>query len=395
MSTIFETARFSSDSTPGLRVVTCIEQLREWRSEWETLERVAEDCPLCLSYAYCEMAAAIALRGGAHIALASVRVDKALAALWPLAIYRKGLVRVAQELTCGNDEEYGGPLLRSGAYLDPALQAVRQAPADILAIRWVEDGAPLERAIAAAAQPWLLGLLPARIGRLPAYSIRLGAYRSWESFESTRTRKFRSNLRRLTKGLRTEGQVQVGWAATPAETEAAIRWLFANKREWAATRSLRGSFLMRDDVRDFWIGLACERDVAAQPLAATVKVNGVIVAAGVVGVSRRKLEFFFTTYDEAFARHAVGTQLTEFLARWAHARQLELDFRIVYTYSKEAWSDHVSSRKPRFVLLSARGRLMEIPLAMQSIAKPVMWRIGALFRAIDRWRVTPHKGRDH
>ncbi len=378
----------ASDANLLLSVVSTVEALREFRTEWERLARDAEDCPLCLSYVYCELAAAIALGRGADVVLARAYQDGMLTALWPLAIYRKGLVRIARDLTCGNDEEYGGPLVKSREWISVALRAAQLAPADILEIRWIEAGSPLLEALATASQPWLLGHLPARIGRLPTYSVRLQAFPTWESFESTLSRKLRQNLRRGFKGLSAFGQVQTGWCATSEETEHIIDWLFANKRRWAEKRDLRRCYLMEDEVRDFFVALAREVDLAAKPLAACIKVDGVPVAAGIAGVDRKKLEFLVTTYDETFARYSVGVLLYEFLARWAQAHQLELDFRYLCNPFKEACANHVTTCKTHFVVLSAKGRLMEIPLATRAVVKPLARRLSGVAKTLRRSCVT-------
>jgi CelD/BcsL family acetyltransferase involved in cellulose biosynthesis len=70
--------------------------------QWQALQAASEDHTPCLSYQYCELAAKRAIAMGAVVAVVMIYDDDTLLALWPLAINRKGILRVATVLTCGN-----------------------------------------------------------------------------------------------------------------------------------------------------------------------------------------------------------------------------------------------------------------------------------------------------
>jgi CelD/BcsL family acetyltransferase involved in cellulose biosynthesis len=120
------------------------------RNEWNNLEAAAASHSFCLSYAWCETAAGFAFAKGAGVVVVTARDGVDLCALWPLAIYREGLLRVARPLGCGSNDEYGAPLLhaRTGGktlrdVLSELLQAAMHVRADILEARFLRADSAL------------------------------------------------------------------------------------------------------------------------------------------------------------------------------------------------------------------------------------------------------------
>jgi len=133
-----------------IRAIEDFEAFKAMRREWDKLAATAEECPFCTTYQYCELAAALVLAKGGLVAVAMVYDDRDLLAMWPLAIHRKGPLRIAKALTCGNGEEYGGPLIKgvaSRAVAAEAVGAVMQVPADILEVFLVQDGSILQESL--------------------------------------------------------------------------------------------------------------------------------------------------------------------------------------------------------------------------------------------------------
>jgi len=120
---------------------------------------------------------------------------------------------------------------------------------------------------------------------------------------------------------------------------------------------------MDDRVRDFFIDLAGRIDLVATPLVTFVKVDGVPVAASVNLVGPRTIEYFITTYDEAYATCSVGNLLVDCIVRWAYANGRDFDFRPFFSVYKERWSNRKSRHESHFVMLTLRGRLAELPIA--------------------------------
>jgi CelD/BcsL family acetyltransferase involved in cellulose biosynthesis len=365
-----------------IRVIEVLEDFKIIRREWDMLAATAEDYPLSATYQYCELAAGLVLAKGGTIAVAMVYDNHDLLAIWPLAIHREGPLLIAKTLTCGSDEEYGGPLVKGEAsrvVVTVALSAAMRVRADILEVRWVQDGGILQESLESAPQSWLLPLLPKRSRGLAGYSIRLHEYTQWDEFTATLSKKLRADLRRSPKRLSAKGHLEFGWCTTVDDAEAVLTWLFENKRRWAETRGLPTKYLMddqiRNQVRNFFIALAHRTDLSTTPLVAFVKVNGFPVAASVNLVGPRSFEYFITTYDEAFSIYSVGNLLIDFIVKWSHANGHDFDFRILHADYKARWADRETFHQTRIIFLSVRGRLLEISLLAAAIS-----RVGHKFR---------------
>ncbi|MCC8401282.1 GNAT family N-acetyltransferase [Paraburkholderia sp. MMS20-SJTN17] len=310
----------------------------------------------------------------------------ALVALWPLMIGRRGGYRVARTLGCGNDEEYGGPLLADPAdarVYTAALDALRDVKADVLELRMLDCNAPLAAALAHTPQSWVRGAIPARWRRLDGYSIALSSFATYDAYLATRPESLRGPLRRRARRLADRGQVEYGWCQNADDAREVLTWLFANKRRWALARGLHTAYLMDDQLRDFFIDLARRIDLVTTPLVYFVKLNGSPVAAALNIVGPRTIEYYITTYDEAYAAFSVGNLLIDRIARWAHASGRDVDFRPYYSIYKERWSNRKTWHEHRFIMLTWRGRLAEVPLAMEQIRR-IVGKIRDL--AVDRLR---------
>jgi CelD/BcsL family acetyltransferase involved in cellulose biosynthesis len=250
-----------------------------------------------------------------------------------------------------------------------------QVPADVLEIQFIEDGGLLQQALKSMPQSWVQALLPERLGVLPGYSVGLRGFDTWDEFAGTLSPSLRRNLRRYRKGLDSTGSTEFGWCTTLDDASAVLNWLFENKRRWALARGFNTQYLMKDEVRDFFIALAGRTDLSAVPLVAFVKVNGVPICASINLVGSRTLEYWIFTYDEAYDRYSVGNLLTEFVARWAHANALDFDMRPLYNQYKTYWVNRETRHRTAVVVLTSRGRLREISLLFFQISR-VRRRLG-------------------
>jgi CelD/BcsL family acetyltransferase involved in cellulose biosynthesis len=362
----------------AIHIVETPESFKTFHLQWKELEAASEDYTLCLTYQYCELAATRAIAAGARVAVVMVYDDDKLLAIWPLAISRKGMLRVANVLTCGSHEEYGRPLVRgrvAGPVVAECVRAVMQVPADVLEIPFVEDGSLLQQVLESVPRSWVQELLPKRLSVLPGYSVGLRGFATWDDFSGTLSPSLRRNLRRYRKGLSSIGSTEFGWCTTLDDAIAVLNWLFANKRQWALTRGLNTKYLMDDEVRDFFIALAGQTDLPAVPLVAFVKVNGVPICASVNLVGPRTVEYWIFTYDEAYDRYSVGNLLTEFVARWAHANARDFDMRPLYNEYKTYWVNRETRHRTPVVVLTSRGRLREISVLFFQLSR-VRRRLG-------------------
>lgn len=365
------------------RVFADLDSFRALRQEWDNLAAAAGDYSFCLTYPYCELAAELALAKGADVAVAMVYEGRELLALWPLAIQRRGLLRIARPLGCGSDEEYGAPLVhaRAGnAVVAAVLHAAMDVCADTLEIRFVRSDSALQEAIGTHRQSWLRPFIPKRLHDLPGYSISLREFERWEDFAATLSKSLRADLRCHLKRLSAKGRPEFGWCKTAADAEAVLTWLFATKRRWALSRGVNTKYLMNEQVRDFFIALARRTDLSTTPLVTFLKLDDKPVAASVNLVGPRSFEGFVMTYDEALSACSPGSLLQEYCVKWSHANAHDIDFRPLYTAYKARWANRETLHDTHTLFLTARGRLGEFALASGYI--------GCALRAIRRTLAT-------
>ncbi|WP_051391208.1 GNAT family N-acetyltransferase [Paraburkholderia mimosarum] len=354
-----------------IRVCRSAADFARLRPAWDAL---AASCPPGLDFTYCEVAAARAFALGATVSVALVNDGAVLVALCPVMIVRRGAYRVARALGCGNDQEYAGPIVADpgdvGLY-SAALEALSGVGADVLEMVFVERDSPLATALAHVPQSWVTRAIPERWRRVDSYSIGLSAFPSYDAFIATRPESLRGSLRRRARRLADHGAVQYGWCQDADDAHEVLTWLFANKRRWAIARGFGTAFLMDDRVRDFFIDVAGRIDLVATPLVFFVKLNGKPVAASVNLVGPRCIEYFITTYDESYAAFSVGNLLVDSIVRWAHESRRDVDFRPFFSTYKERWASRKSWYESHFVILTLRGRLVELPLAAQQLRRVV------------------------
>jgi CelD/BcsL family acetyltransferase involved in cellulose biosynthesis len=375
----------SSSLRYEVRSINDLAAFRALRQEWDNLAAVADNFSFCLAYPYCELAAELALAQGADVAVAMVYERRELRALWPLAISRHGLLRIARPLGCGSDEEYAAPLIHALAgstVITEVLRAATGVCADILEIRFVRTDSGLQEAIVPFKQSWLLPFVPKRLHQLPGYSIGLREFERWDDFSATLSKSLRAELRSHLRRLNAKGQSEFGWCRTAQDADAVLTWLFTTKRRWAISRGLNTKYLMDEQVQDFFIALARRIDLSTTPLVTYVKLDGRPVAASVNLVSPRFFEGFILTYDESLSECSPGSLLQEFCVKWSHANGRDFDFRPLYSAYKKRWANHETLHDTHTLFLSARGRLEEFALlatylvhALRGVRKVIARRI--------------------
>jgi CelD/BcsL family acetyltransferase involved in cellulose biosynthesis len=348
-----------------IKVCDDLTTFRALREQWENLAEAATHQSLCLTWPYCELAAQFAFENGARIAVVIAHDGLGLSALWPLAIYREGLLRVARPLSCGSNDEYGVPLVHSrtgSKALPELLRAALGVHADILEVRFIRMDSAFQQALERLAHSWLRPAVPARLRELPGYLITLKEFERWEDYSATLSRSLQAKMRAHLRQLAAHGRPEFGWCNTAEDAEAVLTWLFANKQRWAISRGFNTHYLMDERARDFFIALARRMDLSKTPLVAYLKLDGRPVAASVNLLGRDVLEGFITTYDEALGACSPGHLLQEFCVKWAHANSRDFDLRPFYAAYKARWANHITRHETHTVFLSMRGRLAEFTL---------------------------------
>jgi CelD/BcsL family acetyltransferase involved in cellulose biosynthesis len=358
-------AREPAEFAHEVVTVRSVSEFRALRQMWLALTRDAEDASLCDSYEYCELAASIAMQQGAAINVVLVRSGTRLDALWPFAIKRRGLLRVAGGLTSGTREEYGRPLVRRGsndALWGAIAAAVRHVKADVLEVHWVPDGSVLHEHLKAMPQSRVFPLLPTPMRGHQGYFLDLRGLPSVEDFVRELSSPRRYDLRRYQKRLDAKGHTEFGWCTTAEETAQLVTWVFEQKRAWAAARGIKTDYLEDDRATEFFVRLAQRLDLANTPLVSFVKVNGTPAAAVINLVGGDTVEYAICTYDPTFKDCAVGFLMLRYLIEWSYAHGKNFDFRPVYADYKERWSTRQTWHETQLIFLNSRGHLLDLAL---------------------------------
>lgn len=349
-----------------VKSITDLDAFRTLRREWDQLIAAAHTYSFCITYSYCELAASRLLAAGGIVNVIRVYDERGLCALWPVAIQRKGLFRVARALSCGADEEYGGPLVRDETNLEVMallMRATAEIRADVLRIRFVVRESALYQALNSRPQSWFLPIVPKGLrDDVPGYLINLRQYPRWDDFAATRSKSLFSDSRRNLKRLNAKGQTEFGWCKTAEDAETILTWLFATKRRWAESRQFDTKYLMGDEVRDFFIELARRTDLLTTPLVTFLRVDGVPVAGSINLVGQAYFEGFITTYDDAFSACTPGNLMHEYCMKWAYENGRDFDLRPVFTPYKARWANRETSHSTISIFLTIRGRLAEFAL---------------------------------
>ena len=332
------------------------------RREWTRLETESRRHSFSVTYEYCALAAADIFAKGGKIYVIRTYDGDGLALLWPVFVQRKGLIRIAYELRCGSGADRGGPLMRhpaSAETLRAAVNALKQTKADIFVLDWTDDGSALHAAISGFAQPWIIRRAPRRIRAVRGsdgarrYAIKSDDFATWEDFIATRPRSLRYNHDRRLRQLVTEQKnVEFGWCTTAEDAERVLKWVFANKRDWAEARGITGGNLIAHDIQDFYIEMARRTELNAVPFVTYIKVDGKPVAASLNPVGPNVMESLVTTYDKAFGRYSVGVLLLYYKAKWAHENGRELDMLRHHDNYKTEWANHTPVCRRHAVFLA-------------------------------------------
>lgn len=350
------------------------------RPEWTQLESGSRHHVLSVTYAYCELAAASSLAGGAAIHVVKIYDDDGLALLWPLFVQRKGLIRMAYDLRCGSGADRGGPLMRhsaSAACLRAALGAIQQTGADIFVLDWIDDGSDLEKLVSGWAQPWIVRHAPKRFRTVRGsdgarrYMIKFSGVPTWAAFMATRPRSIRNNHdRKLRQLVAAQKKVEFGWCQTAEDAEHVLNWLFTHKRGWAEERGIKGGSLIARDVQDFYIAMAHRTDLRTTPLIAFIKVDGAPVAASLNAVGPSLMECLVMTYDQAFRRYSPGLLLLHDQAKWAYEVGRDVDMLRHHDDYKAQWANHMPVCRRHALFLapnSVTGFVTFVGLAVHKI----------------------------
>jgi CelD/BcsL family acetyltransferase involved in cellulose biosynthesis len=334
-----------------VRISTTDAELECLRDDWSNLAKATPHMSGSQSWDYAAAAWRHVHARGWDLHVVAVRRAGRLVGVWPLAIRREAGLRVATHLGRGSDEEYAGPLIAPGPQAEEVarrtLTAARQG-VDLLEVFNLHPENPV--------RPLLHRVRCGFRSATPVHIARTGAHGTMESWLSSRTRKFRSNLSRSRQKLDALGEARIRQVEDPAEVPAFVDWLFARKRAQLDRQGVTRSWLQAPASRRLYEQILAAGDKPGCARAFEVTIDGRRIAAA-VALEGARYELAVTTYDPAFADASPGVALHAFVARQALDHGLDLDFRFGDEPYKAWWTDEVETRWNYAVAFTPLGSL--------------------------------------
>lgn len=359
-------------------------QLQALRPEWDAFVRGVFDHSGSLGYAYATTAwREMPKTSDTRLTVIAVRKGGVLACLWPLHVGREGGHTVACHLGCGGNEEYAGPLLGN----DP-----EDRPAGELALRTAKGLADVLKVYNLSGESQAAAILDADGGVRWRGSVGspVVSTRDCESFDqwlSTRSRNFRSGLRRERRELSALGDLVFRRMAGPMDGPSCLDWIFAHKREQLTAQGVSRSWVFDPRALGLFAALAsapASPDGVDDVEAYALTLDGQIVAAGLVVNGDRRTEPIIAAFDPRFSRMSPGALL---IAEWtalAVSRGVDLDFRITQEAYKLRWSDRFDRFDSYVIACTPKGVAVVAPFILAKMIRGfrVKWgpRIKRLLR---------------
>lgn len=262
-----------------------------------------------------------------------IRRYTSLVAIFPLVVSRRVIWRVASPLS-SEATEYC-PFL-----IDPSVNPTEVMDAIAAKLRKIPrlHGLYLPNVREDEALGlWLMNQAKAvRTLAVPAARARFDGCTDWDSYFATRSSHMRAELRRKVRSAERLGDLRFCEITDRQERHDVWRWLVRRKRAWLQRRAMSDRILSASHV-DF---IAATLDALGErrPLFA-LKLNGVVIAAGLCSADTVRVEGFVMAYDENYSRISPGALLQLHCARWALERGLDFDLRTGQEAFKSQWAN--------------------------------------------------------
>ncbi|WP_294330085.1 GNAT family N-acetyltransferase [uncultured Sphingomonas sp.] len=332
-----------------IRIVDTLAGVQDARDAWKTLWHATEGAT---TFQHPDYAAAVltTMTGDVAPAILLAFADGKLQAVWPLQIVRSRGVRHVLHLHNGSREEYADPLFAADA--DDGVVARMFSAAKRL-------GDVLELYnLASEGRIWAhlpsdRPSLRALRSDMACLTVQFATAGSWEAWLAGKSKSFRQGLRYDRKRLSAKGTLAFV-APTSADTRAEqIRWTMANKYRWVLDHDIAGSWLAEASATAFFETLVTSEDGIGATFG--LRLDDTLIASCLCLIGKRDLEFFLTTYDEAWAAYSPGNLLVEEVVRWCFERRLNFDMRFPVMDYKRRWSDHARTCHGYLLATTLRG----------------------------------------
>ncbi len=247
---------------------------------------------------------------GRMLRCAVLRQAGRLAAVLPMATYRKGLWTIA--VTLGPDAAEGCDIVQdqdAPAELGLALLRffLRHAGADILDLPFVRGGNALDKAVLACGAYHVV----AQVDTMP-YA-RLRGEGSWADYERSLSRQTQAQTARKRRRLAETGAIAI--AAIEGPADAAIDWLLMEKAKWGRKVAKTGQWLFAPAYRAYLKGLAADPGRDLRLVTFVLSVDGKPAAVKVIALGPQLATLIIAAYDEDLGRFSPGNILDEVWVR--------------------------------------------------------------------------------
>jgi len=348
-----------SPSRSQFEIVTDPDAFRALQSEWDALWSRANG-RYHQAFAVCWLCWCISAKPrGRQLYCIVCREQGRLVMVWPLVTYRFlfwTLLRPLSPDTADHTSILVDEQVGNAAIIEETWRTVmRSCGAHVCDLPYVSEGSRLYDI--AEKQPHAV------VGeRTIAAIAKLRGETDWQAFCTTlgalSGRKPGARERRLSK----EGKLVVRMLS-PEDTgdyAAWVDWLLARKREWIDRTGKRGDWLHSLAYRDFLVDMLDPPAGDAMARLFVVTLDGVPLAASVVGIGESCVTGLIAAFDERYSKFSPISIVIEHCVKWALEQGKDLDFGVGSESFKAYWSRDNITRTSSFRIAINRWGLVAI-----------------------------------
>ncbi|VAW12627.1 hypothetical protein MNBD_ALPHA09-1883 [hydrothermal vent metagenome] len=295
-----------------VKVFTKASDFAAIEADWRALEALVPDASYFTSFDWCECWWNwFGQDSGREFAVLAVYAGDAIQALLPLTVARS-MVFSSARLMGDDTGQYADCLVRPERRGDPALaravaSGLKRLGLDRITLTNCRD----DSAVAELVGSWRGGRAGSRKTwiRAAEYSnveIRPADFDGLKVYRSSRSSSLRKGLRRRRRKLAELGDVQYKRITEPGAFAGLAQHIVRLKLEWLDDNGLHGRYLARPGLVG-WMAEVMARAAASGHLHMSVMtVDGRACAAQLAFQSRVKVTGYFSAFDIALSRNAVG-----------------------------------------------------------------------------------------
>jgi CelD/BcsL family acetyltransferase involved in cellulose biosynthesis len=315
----------------------------------------------------------IARPRGRQLQCLSLREAGRLVGVWPLAVERRGRLRIVRPLGT-EGSEYSAPLVEPGPDLPARTKLLWRTAAklgDLVVLPNVRADTPLASVLQRA------GLWRSPDFAAPAPFVARSDHADWAAYQQTLDVSLRRKMRRVRRRLAEKGRYTFA-AEEPATSAALIDWILEQKKHWLDRAGLQSDWIGHSDYRDFVAALASRSDTGLRLFA--VKLDGVPIAAKLATVDPARFESHIGVYDPQWSFYSPGQIMTEDCLAWAFERGLDFDLRIGEEPYKRDWAPRSCDTTTWYIATGVRG----LPVVARRQAVLLSWQLRIRLRRLIR-----------